>query len=29
MKFLLGKRIFNNIFCETWIFPYQRNNQEN
>ena len=29
MKFLLGQRLFNNIFCETWIIPYPRNNQEN
>ena len=29
MKFLLGLRLFNNIFCATWIIPYPRNNQEN
>ena len=29
MKFLLGQRLFNNIFCATWIIPYPRNNQEN
>ena len=28
MKFLLGYRLFNNIFCETLIIPYPRNNQE-
>ena len=28
MKFLLGQRLFNNIFCATWIIPYPRNNQE-
>ena len=27
MKFLLGHRLFNNnIFCQTWIIPYPRNN---
>ena len=29
MKFLLGQRLFNNIFCATWIILYPRNNQEN
>ena len=29
MKFLLDQRLFNNIFCTTWIIPYPRNNQEN
>ena len=29
MKFLLGQRLFNNIFCATWIIQYPRNNQEN
>ena len=24
MKFLLGQRFFNNIFCATWIIPYPR-----
>ena len=28
MNFLLGQRLFNNIFCATWIIPYPRNNQE-
>ena len=27
MKFLLGQRLFNNIFfCTTYIIPYPRNN---
>ena len=29
MKFLLGYRLFNNIFYATWIILYPRNNQEN
>ena len=29
MKFLIGQRLFNNIFCATWIILYPRNNQEN
>ena len=22
MEFLLGQRLFNNIFCAAWIIPY-------
>ena len=29
MKFLLGQRLFNNIFCANWIISYPWNNQEN
>ena len=29
MNFLLGQRLFNNIFRRTWIIPHSRNNQEN
>ena len=29
MKFLLGQRIFNNMFVQLGIIPYPRNNLEN
>ena len=29
MKFLLGQRLFNDIFCATWTIPHPRNKQEN
>ena len=28
MKFLLGQRLFNNIFCTTWMILHPRNNQK-